>query len=80
MKVFESQEVIGNKVTILSCKLKVEQDLGREKINFIFPPVKILTHGEEHGGGRGKKVNLGSSMRWACTKINTQRRKKIRRS
>lgn len=48
-------------MAVLSCKLKVEQDLGREKIDFILPPVKILTHGEEHGGGREeKKVNLGA--------------------
>lgn len=37
-------------MTILSCKLKVEQDLGREENNFILPPVKILTYGEECGG------------------------------
>lgn len=49
-------------MTILSCKLKVEQDFGREKNNFILSPVKILTHGEEHGGGRGRKNKSWSSM------------------
>lgn len=32
-------------------------------MNSVLPPVKILTHGEEHGSGREKTANLGSSMR-----------------
>lgn len=61
----------GNKVTICSCKLKVEQDLGRERnLLHVLPHLKILTHQaiEKNVGVERKKNKSQNSMIWACTK------------
>lgn len=50
----------GNKATICSCKLKVEQDLGREINLLVLPHLKILTHQamKKNMGVERKKNNL----------------------